>query len=62
MQDKNNNDPYYAEQSSGQNINTPDSIYKHMPLTAPPPVPAVKPLDKVKEPPKKKRSRDREDR
>lgn len=61
MQDK-NNDPYYAEQQTGQDTNAPDTIHHNMPLTAPVPVPAVKPLEKVKEPPKKKRSREREER
>ena len=52
-----------AELVAEQNYNmVGDGIINNTPLTAPEPVPAKKPLDKVKEPPKKKRSRDREDR
>jgi len=51
-----------AELDTEQNYNIIDGIINNAPLTAPEPVPVEKPLDKVKEMPKKKRSRDREDR
>lgn len=61
----NDNDNYLksAELSTEQNANMIDGILGNNALPAPPiPVPAVKPLDKVKELPKRSRSRDREDR
>ena len=61
MQEKDNH-LKNAELDTEQNCNMIDGIVNNAPLTAPEPVPAEKPLDKVKEPPKKKRSRDREDR
>ena len=51
-----------SELETEQNYNMIDGIPNNMPLTAPPPVPEIKPLEKVKEPPKIKRSRDREER
>jgi hypothetical protein len=52
-----------AELSTEQNGNMIDGILgNNAPLLPPVPVPAVKPLDKVKELPKRSRSRDREDR
>ena len=51
-----------AEIAAEQNTNHIDGILNNMPLTAPVPVPDIKPLEKVKEPPKKKRCRDREER
>jgi len=51
-----------AELSTEQNYNMIDGIPNNVPMTPPVPVPEVKPLDKVKEPPRKKRSREREER
>lgn len=53
-----------AELSTEQNYNMIDGIPNNAPLSVPPAVsvPEVKPLDKVKEPPEKKRSQEREDR
>jgi len=51
-----------AELSTEQNTNMLDGIVNNLPLAPPVPVPEVKPLDKVKEPPTRKRSRDREER
>ena len=47
-----------AELATEQNGNMIDGILNNMPL----PVPEEKALDRVKEPPKKNRGRDREDR
>lgn len=50
-----------AELSTEQNTNMIDGILgNNAPMT--PPVPEVKPLDKVREHPPKRRSREREDR
>lgn len=51
-----------AELSSEQNYNMIDGIPNNAALPVPPsvPVPEIKPLDKVKEPPAKKRSRELE--
>jgi len=60
MQDKDN---YLktAELSTEQNTNMIDGILgNNAPLV--PPVPEEKPLDRVKEPPARRRSREREDR
>jgi hypothetical protein len=54
-----------AELSTEQNANMIDGILGNntaLPEPAPVPVPAIKPLEKVKEPPKKSRGRDREER
>jgi hypothetical protein len=51
-----------AELSTEQNTNMLDGIPNNAPLIPPAPVPEIKPLDKVKEQPKRKRSRDRENR
>jgi len=51
-----------AELSTEQNCNMIDGIPNNAPLAPPVPVPEEKPLDKVKEPPRKKRSREREER
>jgi len=52
-----------AELSTEQNCNMIDGILgNNAPLIPPIPVPEVKPLDKVKEPPRKRRSREREER
>lgn len=51
-----------AELSTEQNCNMIDGIPNNMPLPPDPPEPDRKPLDKVKEPPSRKRSREREDR
>jgi len=51
-----------AELSTEQNYNMIDGIMNNAPLSQPIPVPYVKPLDKVKETPRRKRSRDREER
>lgn len=53
-----------AELSTEQNCNMIDGILNNAALPVPPsvPVPEEKPLDRVKEPPAKKRSREREDR
>lgn len=62
MNDK-DNDLRTAELSTEQNGNMIDGILgNNAPLIPPVPVPEEKPLDKVKEPPRKKRSREREDR
>jgi len=47
-----------AELSTEQNANMLDGILNNMPL----PTPEKKPLDRVKEPPARRRSREREDR
>lgn len=51
-----------AELSTEQNYNMIDGIPNNTVLPVPPsiPVPEVKPLDKVKEPPRRKRSRELE--
>ena len=51
-----------AELSTEQNANMIDGILNNRPLATPAPIPAIKPLDRVMEPPKKNRSRDREER
>lgn len=52
-----------AELSTEQNTNMIDGILgNNAPMAQPVPVPEVKPLDRVKEPPRRKRSREREDR
>jgi len=52
-----------AELSTEQNTNMIDGILgNNAPFAPPVPVPEVKPLDKVKEPPRRKRSREREER
>ena len=51
-----------AELSTEQNCNMIDGIPNNTPLPPAPPEPDRKPLDKVKEPPSRKRSREREDR
>jgi len=51
-----------AELSTEQNANMIDGIPNNAPMAPPVPVPAIKPLDKVKEPPPRKRSREREER
>lgn len=51
-----------AELSTEQNYNMIDGIPNNALMAPPMPVPEVKPLDKVKEPPRKKRSREREER
>lgn len=61
MQDK-DNCLYNAELSTEQNYNMIDGIQNNTALPVPPsvPVPEVKPLDKVKEQPSRKRSRELE--
>lgn len=49
-----------AELSAEQNYNMIDGVMNNMPPA--PVLPEEKPLDKVKEPPKHKRSREREER
>ena len=51
-----------AELSTEQNCNMIDGIPNNTALSVPPsvPVPEVKPLDRVKEPPRRKRSRELE--
>ena len=51
-----------SELSTEQNCNMIDGIPNNTPLLPSPPEPDKKPLDKVKEPPSRKRSREREDR
>lgn len=52
-----------AELSTEQNTNMIDGILgNNAPMAPPVPVPEVKPLDKVREHPPKRRSREREDR
>lgn len=51
-----------AELSTEQNCNMIDGIPNNTPLPPAPPEPDKKPPDKVKEPPSRKRSREREDR
>jgi len=52
-----------AELSTEQNTNMIDGILgNNAPLAPPVPVPEIPPLDKVKEPPAKRRSREREER
>lgn len=59
---KKDNYLYNAELSTEQNCNMLDGIPNNMALQVPPsvPVPEEKPLDKVKEPPRRKRSRELE--
>lgn len=63
MQDKDNH-LKNAELSTEQNYDMIDGIPNNMPLpvSASEPVPEIKPLDRVKEAPAKRRSREREDR
>jgi hypothetical protein len=61
MDDKNNPNLTTPEITNEPHSNF-DGILNNAPLAPPVPVPEVKPLDRVKEPPKKRRSRDREDR
>ena len=49
-----------AELSTEQNVNMIDGISNNAPMAPPVPVPEVKPADKVKEIPRKKRSRELE--
>jgi hypothetical protein len=49
-----------AELSTEQNYNHIDGILNNAPLAPPVPVPEIKPLEKVKEPPPRKRSRELE--
>lgn len=51
-----------AELSTEQNYNMIDGIPNNTPLPPQPPEPDKKELDKVKEPPHRRRSREREDR
>ena len=51
-----------AELSTEQNYNMIDSIPNNAPLPVPQALPEKKPLDRVKEPPARRRSREREDR
>ena len=51
-----------AELSTEQNTNMLDGIPNNLPLIPTEPMPAVKPLDKVKEQPPRKRSKEREER
>ena len=51
-----------TELSTEQNYNMIDGILNNAPMAPPEPVPFVKPLDKVKEPTQRKRSREREER
>jgi len=51
-----------AELDTEQNYNMIDGIPNNAPLPVTQARPEEKPLDRVKEPPKKSRSRDREDR
>jgi hypothetical protein len=51
-----------AELATEQNYNMIDGITNNAPLPVPQARPEERPLDRVLEPPKKKRSRDREDR
>ena len=61
--DEKNNYLQTAELSTEQNTNMIDGILgNNLPLVPPAPVPAVKPLDKVKELPPRKRGRGREER
>ena len=60
--DEKNNYLQTAELSTEQNTNMIDGIPNNTPLIPPAPVPAVKPLDKVKELPSRKRGRGREER
>jgi len=59
-QDKNAQNNYLknAELSTEQNANMIDGIMNNAPLSPALPIPAVPPLDKVKEIPRKKRSRE----
>ena len=51
-----------AELSTEQNYNMIDGIINNTPLPVPQARPEEKPKDRVKEPPAKRRSREREDR
>ena len=51
-----------AELSTEQNYNMIDGIANNAPLPAPQAMPGEKPKDRVKEPPAKRRSREREER
>jgi hypothetical protein len=51
-----------AELSTEQNYNAIDGIVNNLPLLPPVAVPEEKPLDKVINPPQRRRSRDRDDR
>jgi len=61
MNDKDNNSNLVTPEMTNEPNSNFDGILNNTPPMAPPvPVPEVKPLDKVKEPPKKKRSRELE--
>ena len=51
-----------AELSTEQNYNMIDGIPNNAPMAPPVLVPEIPPLDKVKEPPARRRSREREER
>ncbi len=57
---KQNNDLKNAELATEQNTNMIDGIMNNAPLAPPVPMPEIKPLDRVKEPTRRKRSRERE--
>lgn len=61
MDDK-NNPLANAELATEQNANMIDGIMNNAPMAPPTLMPEVKPLDRVKEPPKRSRGRDRDDR
>ena len=59
MNNNNKNPNLVTPEATNEPNSNFDGILNNVPLLAPP-VPAVKPLDKVKEPPRKKRSRELE--
>jgi len=61
MNDKNNT-MQNAELADGQNMTFIERLMNNAHISPRVPVPAVKPLDRVKEAPRKKRSREREER
>jgi len=60
MDEKENNHLKTAELSTEQNYNMIDGIPNNAPMEPPVPVPDKKPTDKVKEIPRRKRSRELE--
>lgn len=60
MNDNNKDPKLVTPESTNEPNSNFDGILNNAPMAPPVPVPAIKPLDKVIEPPKKKRSRERE--
>jgi len=60
MNDNNKNPNLVTPESTNEPNSNFDGILNNVPTVQPVPVPAIPPLDKVKQPPKKKRRRELE--